>query len=130
MNYYIANLGVHVVLITAMIAVICIFADKVRRRKAKNIVFYFLPVAVTILVIVYAVAIVVPRMFDLRNVVNKNYSTAQGTVEKVSLLKNYITVDGVAYYRNPTKECPEKGDEITFKYSDGSKFMPEWKIKE
>lgn len=129
MNYYIANLGAHTILLSALIAVICIFADKVRRRKAKNIILYFLPVAVTVLVLVYAVAIVIPRLFDLRNVVNNNYSTAQGVVEKVSPLKNYITVDGVTYYRNPSKECPEKGDEITLKYSDGSKFMPEWKPK-
>lgn len=129
MNYFMTNLAAHVLIFSALIVVICIFADKVRKHKAKNIVLFFLPVALTIIVIVYGCLIVVPRMFDIRNVAANNYSSAAGTVEKVAPLKNYITVDGVTYYRNPAKECPEKGDVITFKYAEASHFMPEWKNK-
>lgn len=130
MNYYLTNLGAHLVIISALIAVICIFADKVRKRKLKNIVLFFLPVVLTVLVIWYACGIVIPRLYDIRNVVNNNFSSVTGTVDSVAPLKNYIKVDGVIYYKNPSKSCPAQGDVITLRYTETSRFMPEWKLKD
>jgi predicted PurR-regulated permease PerM len=126
MNYFFANLGAHVVMMSLLIFVCCIFADKVRRRKSNRIIKYFLPVLLTVIIVIYGIFIVVPRMLDIRVVINNNYSTLQGTVESVSPLKNYITINGVNYYKNPSKSCPEPGDKITIRYAEASSFMPEW----
>ena len=129
MNYFFANLGAHVLIASALLAVCCIFADKVRKRKADKMIKYFLPLVLTVIIIIYASLIIVPRMFDIRNVVSNNYQSQSGTVEYVAPLKKYIVVDGVKYYKNPSKDCPEAGDKITLKYAETSRFMPEWQPK-
>lgn len=129
MNYFFANLVAHILIASALLAVCCIFADKVRKRKADKLIKFFLPVVLTILVIIYASFIIVPRMFDIRNVISNNYLSQSGTVESVAPLKNYIVVDGIKYYKNPSKSCPETGDKITLKYAETSHFMPEWQPK-
>ncbi|MCR4671462.1 MAG: hypothetical protein K5643_09765 [Saccharofermentans sp.] len=126
MNYFFANLGAHTLLMSLLILLCCVFADKVRRRKSDKIIKYFMPVVITIFILVYGIFIVGPRLLDIRTVLNNNYSTLTGTVESVAPLKNYITIDGISYYKNPSKDCPEQGDKITIRYAEASHFMPEW----
>jgi len=117
MKYFFCNLSVHLIVAVVLLAFLCAFSNKVMKKKADKIYKYFMPVILAIVLTVYCYFIVVPRFFDIRNVVNDNYQTATGVVESVSPLKNFVKIDGVYYYKNPIHYTPAVGETVDVRYS-------------
>jgi len=59
---------------------------------------------------------------DITGVLNDNYYTQTGEVEKVSALKTTFVLDGETYYINPRRNDLEAGDVVRIRHTRYSRY--------
>ena len=117
MRYFLANLAVHIIVNVVLIVLIVVFSNRNRHGKTRYPVSYFIPTVLAVIVAIYAYNITWPRLLDLSDVASRNYYSYTGEVSGVSVLHNYIVIDGETYYINPTRNIPEAGSKVRIRYT-------------
>ena len=123
MNYFIANLAAHIVIVIFFAILACICANRNRKNKTKHVVSFFFPVIFAIIAIFFGCRYAGPKLFDLSSVLNEKYFTHSGTVTSVSPLKNYFEIDGDNYYMNPLRNKIEEGDDVRIRFTPYAKYV-------
>lgn len=117
MKYYIANLAAHTLVVAFLVLLMIIFTNRNRKHKTKHSLTFFMPLLIAGVIIYDMLFLTAPRFLDLSAVVNQNYYSYTGTVEKIGYLNNYIVIDGKTYYINPLRDLPSPGTSVRVKYS-------------
>ena len=123
MNYFIANLAGHIVIVIFFAILACICANRNRKNKTKHVVTYFFPVLFAVLAIFFGCRYAGPKLFDISSVLNEKYFTHSGEVTYVSPMKNYFGIDGENYYMNPLRNEIEEGDEVRIRFTPYAKYV-------
>jgi len=123
MKYYIVNLAFHVIITMILFVVTVISSNRNRKRKTAHTLTYFLPVVASITIAVYVFKITGPRLLDLSDVARQNYYSYTGVIEEISVLNNYLVVDGQKYYINPLRDLPEEGAHVKIRYTRYSNYV-------
>jgi len=59
----------------------------------------------------------------LSDVARQNYYSYTGVIEEISVLNNYLVVDGQKYYINPLRDLPEEGAHVKIRYTRYSNYV-------
>ena len=122
MRYFLLNLALHLLITLLLLVLVCITVQRNRGRKTKHVVSYFFPVAFTFLFLAWNIVFTIPRLRDISGVLNDNYYTQTGEVEKISAFKDWFVIDGVTYYMNPKRNDLEEGDVIRIRHTRYSRY--------
>jgi len=122
MKYFLCNLGAHTLVLVVLVIALIITFNRNSKGKAKHVLTYFLPVIISMFILFDMVRFTAPRWLDLTSVLRENYQTTSGVLEKVGRFGNYVVIDGVMYYVNPTHQLPIEGSTVKFKYTDNSRY--------
>ncbi|HAW16069.1 MAG TPA: hypothetical protein DCW41_05125 [Clostridiales bacterium] len=125
MKYFLANLGLHLLVNFILTLIVIIGSNRNNRGQTKHSLTYFVPFMVSILTVLYMVKITGPRLLDLTDVAGQNYYSYTGTIEEKSAFKNYLIVDGEKYFINPLRDLPEEGSYVKIRYTRYSKYVIE-----
>lgn len=117
MKYFIANLGVHVLLTIILIVIIVVFSNRNRVKKTKYVVAYFVPTLAALVTVLYVFFITGPRLLDLSDVATQNYYSYTGVIDEISVFNNSLKIDGHVYYINPLRDLPEPGSKVKIRYT-------------
>lgn len=122
MRYYFVNLAVHfgIALFFAILVVVCVGRNN--KRRTKHASTFLLPVVFAILFLLQMVRFVVPRIFDINDILNENYQTQVGELQSVSYLENTVVVDGMTYYISPRVSLPDIGSQVKVRYTKSGKY--------
>lgn len=117
MKYFIANLGIHVLLTVVLIVIIIVFSNRNRVKKTKYVLAYFVPTIAAVITVLYVFLITGPRLLDLSDVATQNYYSYTGVIDEISVFNNSLVIDGHVYYINPLRELPEAGSKVRIRYT-------------
>lgn len=125
MTYFFIDLALHALVSLGILLLLLRSIEQNRSRKTKRGVYFFLPVVLSVLLLLQAAFFTIPRMVDTVYVVKSNYMTIQGEAEQVSFLKNTVQINGHTYYLNPFLYKPENGDILKISYTPYSRYAAE-----
>ncbi|MBQ0011976.1 MAG: hypothetical protein KBT07_04655 [Clostridiales bacterium] len=117
MSYFWVNLGAHLLISLFLLLFFLWCVKNNQRNRWKKGFLFLLPFVTMIILLVQVGVLVVPRILDTTTVLRSTYRIADGEIEDVSRLKNYIVIDDETYYVNPFDFSFEVGDEVTVKYT-------------
>lgn len=125
MKYFIANLGAHSLVVLFLVFLMVLFTNRNHKHKTKHTLAFFLPLLIGGAIIYDMVFVTAPRYLDLSAVINENYYSHTGTVDKIGYFNNYIVIDGKTYYINPLRDLPSEGTYVRVKYAGHSLYAIE-----
>ena len=125
MKYFIANLVAHSLVVLFLVLLMVLFTNRNHRKKTRHSLAFFLPLLLSGAIIYDMVFLTAPRFLDLSAVINQNYYSYTGTVEKIGYFNNYIVIDGKTYYINPLRDLPSEGTYVRVRYSGHSLYAIE-----
>ena len=130
MKYFLANLGIHTLILVMLIVVLVITFNRNKHHKVKHSLTYFLPVVISAIIVWDLVKFTAPRYMDLSSIISQNYYSYTGVIDEIGYFNNYIVIDGVTYYINPLREIPKPGTQVKVKYSSNSHYAIEVAVVE
>ena len=125
MKYFLANLGIHTLFLILLIIILVVTFNRNKKHKVKHTLTYFIPVIVSVLIILDLVKLTAPRYLDLSSIISQNYYSYTGVIDEIGRFNNYVVIDGVTYYINPLRELPQPGTQVKVKYSSHSNYAIE-----
>lgn len=123
MVYFFINLGIHLLISSALLFIILRFVSNNQKRRNRRGISYLLPVILTIIFLYQAVTVSAPRILDSVYVIKSNYETIIGRVEKVEYLNHALVIDGESYYYNPFILKPQVGDRLQISYTPYAHYV-------
>ena len=122
MKYYLANLGVHLLVTVILILILVITTNRNKRGECKRGIWYFLPLVISAVTVFYLLSYTAPRLLDLSYIIDSNYYSYTGKIEEISQFGNSVVIDGTTYYINPLRELPAPGTSVRIRYSRYSHY--------
>lgn len=125
MKYYFANLSLHLLITAILIILVIVFHNRNRKRKTRHVITYFFPFILMIGTVIYCYCYSVPRLLDVKSMIEKNFYSLTGIIEEVSPLRNSVVIDGKTFYTNPLYDIPEVGTAVRIRYTEHGQYMVE-----
>ena len=108
MSYFWVNLGAHLLISLFLLLFFLWCVKNNQRNRWKKGFLFLLPFVTMIILLVQVGVLVVPRILDTTTVLRSTYRIADGEIEDVSRLKNYIVIDDETYHVNK-RDCLARG---------------------
>ncbi|NLT12208.1 MAG: hypothetical protein GXY06_07350 [Clostridiaceae bacterium] len=125
MIYFFINLIFHSTISLMLFFVLRHFFVINQQRRNKRWISYFAPVAFSLILLLQATMVTIPRLLASAEVIRNDFSIQSGVVEEVGFLNNKLEIDGKTYYFNPMIYKPKAGDVILYKSTTRARYIVE-----